>query len=165
LNKRFDQILSFFVFHWIKDKKAVFNCIKKALKKKGVMHIVAVHPENSMSSAFDSLKGDVKWLEALENRDKIFHANTETEYKQLLEDLGFKDIKVNVINVRYSYKDINSFVDYIMTWLPFGVGLEKARCLELAKILAKDVYNQLKIPTTGSLERPVPYIYVQATIF
>ena len=146
------------------DKISALNCIKKVLKSGGNMHIIAVYPKNSMSAAFDRLKDIKNWKTALKNRDKNFHANTKEEYKKLLKNLGFKDIKIDIINRRKKYKDFNSFVDYIMKWLPFCVGLSNNHCLELAIILAKDIYNQLGIQITCGLERVVPFLYIKATI-
>ena len=153
LNEKFDLIVSFNSLHFVSNHRATLQQIHKHLIPKGHVILSLSPPPKILPliEAIDSTCKDVKWAPFMLD----FHENTfmpemtPQEYRQLLEDVGFKVTLCERVKHHSVFKNRSAFVDWIEAWLPHVSKIPKERQKEFSEEIA-DKYLESTSQKNGS---------------
>ncbi len=129
--KKFDLVVSFSSFHWIKAQAMALSKIFSLLKPGGSLMI-------AMSKGFNpAVKAtflDPKWQNCV-RRDAVFFPRSEDAMNKILEDAGFTGIKINESLEISTYKTKHELFDHVMGWVPYSTGLSNEQALDFGRDL------------------------------
>ncbi|KAK4872383.1 hypothetical protein RN001_014412 [Aquatica leii] len=101
--KAFDLILSFYCLHYVRDHRTAFKNIHKMLKPTGKIFICFVK-KSPISDMYQYVYKNPKWAKYMCNfADIAYIPQSETSFKNLLEEVGFKDIQYEEQETKYLY--------------------------------------------------------------
>ncbi len=149
--EKFDLVISCSCIHWIKDKKALFDGIAKALKPEGMVLIVgcAKSDKNPISKAILELKDILPWSLFLADVDpdtQFFPIEKESAEKALTK-AGLEPLEVNEIFFPLTFKNKDDMANWIFGWLG-GVSALSKLTDENRKLFAQTVaeHYSMKAP-------------------
>jgi trans-aconitate 2-methyltransferase len=163
-DNQFDYIFSFSTLHWIEDKKAVFNAIYSALKKGGALRIKCGSNEDSpIKRAIEYVSKQPRWKGSFDNQASQFRGVSGKEYKSLAQSAGLKNIKVeHLSSIRQI--EFQSFVDWLMGWVPYSTGLPQSEARKVSEILTKYLYDEQQVPYHAHLTYESPgTVHIEAS--
>ena len=135
----FDIAVSFFTFHWIENPHKVLNNVYQMLKNNGVLIITCGNcPE--IAEVFERKS----WKKQFPLEQKIWHGKTAENYKQMLVECGFKNIRIEIVRTSRFFNTTEAFVDYAMGWVPHATGLPNDQAFVFAHDLANNVRTKMK---------------------
>jgi len=139
-DKKFDIAFSFSTFHWVKDKIIAIKNIYDVLKPNGelIIHMVA-KDESEISKTFES----EKWKTRI--RKESFFGETEESLIKILQQVGFKEIRVQSLREAVWFKSSNELLNHFLTWLPYATGLDEKSSFEVANDIVKAICSNQKI--------------------
>jgi trans-aconitate methyltransferase len=157
-DKRFDYVVSFSTFHWIKDKATTLKHIFNMLKPGGKLAILMRHQESQgRALVFES----ATWKPILEALgEKRFYCDQEI-MRQLLSQTGFNNIHLqeNMVEIPFAHKQ--EMFDWVKGAVPAATGLQGKMAEQFAWDLAESVCKNRDIRTGKYIER-VPFLYITA---
>lgn len=141
-HQEFDRVISINCLHWIKDQKKALKEIFASLKENGKAFLV-VSPKSSQDDLQKLCKKLVlswKWIFSFLNFRPVHSFHTQSEYIQILQDLGFSSDHFNHRKKEVYFNDLASvevFLKAVLT--PLYHLPEKKRSLFL-----NDLFNLMK---------------------
>lgn len=128
--EKFDLIVSFSAFHWIKDQQAALTNMYKALKPGGrlIMHVYAVHnnPDKDMYTS-------EKWAPYLSKKERSFFPQTLDTMNTMLERTGFKTIDIKHEVTLRTFDSTQDIFNWAFAWVPHLTGLPEDKAREFTQ--------------------------------
>lgn len=163
-DQKFDLVTSFFTLHWVKDQAAVLENIKKVLKPGGTVIIrMAGYAPSPIGQAFEQLIITEPWKAHFAVTPPQYYPGSEEFYKKKLNELGFSQVDVKIMNLPGSYKNCNELISWFMGWLPYCTGLSPEKNQEFVQTLAQDVYKRCGKDLEEDVILFSPILHVKAT--
>lgn len=135
----FDIAVSFFTLHWIENPHKALNNIYQMLKNNGVLIITCGNcPE--IAEVFER----ENWKTKFPIEQKTWHGKTAENYKQMLVECGFKNIRIKIVRTSRFFNTTEAFVDYAMGWVPHATGLPNDQAFVFAHDLADNIRTKMK---------------------
>ncbi len=146
-DKKFDVVVSFAAFHWIKDQRSVLQNIFQTLKPGGFLFISMSMGSPIMSETF----ADPQWRSYL--HEETFFPHTPQSLEVLLKDVGFKNVTTELVTAcNRTFATKESLFQWIMTILPASTNgyLSQEKMSEFAndviiKVIARSKPDELSL--------------------
>jgi trans-aconitate methyltransferase len=158
--QKFDLIVSFFTFHWIENQMKVFENAYQMLKPGGILVIkTAGGNSESINEVFER----EHWKNIIFSSDDTWHAKTADDYKEMLEQSGYQDIKATTEYASRFFQNTDAFIGYAMAWVPHVTGLSHEQSLQFSRELAENAQSKMQIKDPqGRIELTSPLATVWA---
>lgn len=172
LKAGFDQVFSFFLFHWIRDQEKAFRNIYNLLKDGGDC-LVTVLKYVPIYEMFERVARDKKWGKSwLSDLGKLispyyYIEEPEKVIKEILENIGFVNIEIKRKQWTYVYENGTELKHVIRSVEPYDMPQEVYEdFLKDSLTIAQDM--NLLDKTAKSYDdhvRPVDYNYILFVIY
>jgi trans-aconitate 2-methyltransferase len=122
LREEFDLITSFTALHWMPDHKAVWNSIKRQLKKDGKT-LISFNPRprhEALVKAIDLTSHKEPWKEFLKDyqEPEIVPMYTAEEYKKIITGEGLTIHRFDELWDYFEFSSIDKMVENMLGWFP-----------------------------------------------
>ena len=135
-NNKFDVIVSFSTFHWIKDQLSALKNIYQILKPDGQLHITASTPHKSpICSVYER----EKWQKLLHLKEKSYFPKTVEDFTNMLEKCGFKHIDVTIDVSSRLFANKKELFNWAYAWVPHSTGFAEDKAKEFAHDIVKSI--------------------------
>lgn len=171
-DNRFDRIVSFATFHWIKDKEAAFKKCAQALKQDGTLHIRtsgATAFAQPGTVAFFKIMQQKKWQEKLKgaNLSQYLFPIDENEAKRLLSVAHLEAKEITLTTEHLASPSVASFKQFIAGFAkgayPFFGGLKAEEQADLLEDYAKEYVQLIPVGPDGAIDYPVLTLTIVAS--
>nr|XP_018917314.1 PREDICTED: juvenile hormone acid O-methyltransferase-like isoform X1 [Bemisia tabaci] len=120
---KFDQIYSFWTFHWIQNQRVAFQNVHDLLKSDGeiLFLFLATSP---IYNLFETISTYPRWSKYMTDVKKMlspFHGRTDpcAEVRHLAKTLNFQDIKCTLQNSTYEFPSMAALMKSVQAIDPF----------------------------------------------
>lgn len=159
-DNKFDLVVSFNAFHWIQDQEKVLKNIYQMLKPGGVF---VLWTSGGNAVAIDEVFCREHWQKEFVSTEETWHGKNTQDYKNILLQCGFEDIKAETIQASRFFDNTEAFVNHCMAWVPYATGLSHDKALEFSSELADNVRSKMKIEDPqGRIEYVIPMALIWA---
>jgi len=119
MEQKFDAVFSFCCLHWVKDHRAVFKNFVRALKPNGFFHLLfsAVQDRSFVQLAIDETLSSSQWRKYFQDYGPRTFSYCPKEYEEWALQAKLSSFTLTQIAVEESFKDLSSFIDWMMAWL------------------------------------------------
>jgi trans-aconitate 2-methyltransferase len=137
-DKKFDVVVSFSAFHWIKDQIGALKNIYHHLKPGGLVMIRthAVH-KGPVSDVYEISK----WKALLADHAPTYFPPTAESINSMLTSCGFVHIDVQSIIAARTFAHKDELINWALAWVPHSTGLSGEKAREFARDIADWVGN------------------------
>ncbi|KAF6208554.1 hypothetical protein GE061_017012 [Apolygus lucorum] len=123
LEKSYHKIFSFYCFHWIQNQKLAVKNLFRLLKPDGQLFLVFLS-KSAVFELYKHLKKNPNWapyMQDVDNYISIYHNSLDPaeEFKQLLVNHGFTDVKVINQWKSYHFDSLDQLTEAILAVNPF----------------------------------------------
>jgi len=135
-DKKFDQVVSFSVFHWIKDQLAALKNIYNVLKPDGLLYIkMGAYHKGPVTEVYEGKK----WSSFWEGKEETYFPQTVERFKDMLEKCGFKNIDVKPKISSRCFQSKDEIFNWAFAWVPHFTGLP----IDKAKEFTNDIVDSI----------------------
>lgn len=137
---QFDKVTSFSALHWVLDQEEALKKIYLALVPKGSVHILtyAKAPMNIVTLS-ENLITSERWAPYFPSYKSSRIYYTAQEYKEILQKVGFSNIKITSKLNKFIYPNREALASFIMPLLSFTNHLP----LEMKEKFIDEVIDQI----------------------
>lgn len=118
--EEFDEVVSFFCLHWLKDQKNALERIYSSLKPNGkvLLTVPSKEKEDFLEMVYGLAKTE-KWSPLFKGSINTRVLCTADEYAQLMRSAGFANVKVEIktIETVFSYAMLRDWLHYLLKYL------------------------------------------------
>lgn len=151
-SNHFDVVMSVSCLHWVVDKRKAFTNIVEALVPGGALLVLVGTKDGNFPDFFEEATQDNRWKDY--PRHKAFSKGLSAqEYKDLVEDLGFKVIEFELQEKGAIFNNREEVASFIKIWTNYY--------LPLPKELQEDYFNLvIEKVLSSSLDKEDNRIYL-----
>lgn len=152
--KKFDLVVSFAAFHWIKDQLQALKNIYEALNNGG--RLIMIMDAGGNPSINRVLTGK-QWATQIYKND-AYHPLSQDEMINLLKQCSFSSITISVKNNIRTFMDTEVLAKWICNWLPSATGLHGEKIQELASDIVEAICTDQNKRIHLEIEAPTLYV-------
>jgi trans-aconitate 2-methyltransferase len=161
--QKFDVVTSFAAMHWILDQKAALQNCHRSLKQNGKLWIqMPLGIPQALSDALQMLIKQDKLKTYFTEFSPSWKFYSPAEYRDLLEDMHFKPLFMQVYVEDDLFSSRQAFEGYLKNWFPYVRALPQEKKNEFVQELSKAYLELSPLTSEGKVKFPIKRMEVQA---
>ncbi len=161
LEQQVDLVLIMNALHWVRNPKKAFQNLSMILKPDGMISIVTYPQESIYWRFLDKTMNEGPW-QSYAPESAIKTILLSSEYRQLLEELGFVIDVYTVEESQAIYEDAEALGNYIRGWLSCLIPLPRALENAFIKQAVKNAASQYQSKSSKEICIPFKKLVIQA---
>jgi trans-aconitate 2-methyltransferase len=122
-SSQFNMVVSFTVFHWLKEPKKVLHRVYRSLKPKGrillEMPCKVVDNLHPIHQAAREVMERPEWKKYYAGFETGMYFRSRDEYESLLLETGFTSVHIKTYLVQNFFDSKDAFFPYLKQWFPY----------------------------------------------
>ncbi len=151
----FDTIVSFSALHWVLDHETLLQKVYEALSPGGdILFTLPCKPSPKVAEVFWDVTQQAKWKTYLKDYNHPRKKFTQEEYITLLEQAGFVDVEVEIIEPYFVFNNKREFIDWYSAFTPMRFHIPD----ELFPIFMEETANRYEQSFPANVHGEIPFL-------